>query len=140
MVRLMDELNQHPHSQHAIEKLREERDHITSDNLEPVDLIVANGVITVAMNTQGDTLSINDDGSLWAMGNNDGGFLGNGAFDTPNHPVQIMDSGVVAIACGEDFTVFFKDNRSVWGLGWNGAGPLGDGNRKRSCHTPKTDC
>ncbi|HEX3856126.1 MAG TPA: hypothetical protein VHY30_02385, partial [Verrucomicrobiae bacterium] len=123
MKLIMNEAKQHPQS--TLEKLREEGKSINSDNFEPVDLIVSNGVTAVAMNIQGDTFFIKDDGSLWAMGNNQGGYLGDGTFDTPDHPIQIVSSGVKAVVCGEAFTIFLKDDGSVWGFGWSGDGELG---------------
>jgi alpha-tubulin suppressor-like RCC1 family protein len=137
MQRLMNELKQHPRSTQAFEQMREEGKHITSDNFEPVDLIVSNGVTAVAMNGQRDTFFIKEDGSLWAMGNNEGGFLGDGTFETPDHPIQLVPGGVVAVACGEAFTLFLKDDGSVWGFGWNGDGPLGDGSQNTSIARPK---
>ena len=125
MQRIMNEIKQHPQSPQAFEKFREEGKHITSANFEPVDLIVSNGVTSVAMNGQHDTFFIKNDGSLWAMGNNDGSHLGDGTFDTPDHPIQIVSSGVKAVACGESFTIFLKDDGSVWGFGWSGDGELG---------------
>jgi len=137
MLHLMNELKQHPRSTQASEQIREEGKHITSDNREPVDLVVSKGVTTVAMNGQRDTYFVKDDGSLWAMGNNAGGFLGDGTFETPEHPIQLVPSGVVAVACGEDFTLFLKNDGSVWGFGWNGNGQLGDGTKDTSVYRPK---
>jgi alpha-tubulin suppressor-like RCC1 family protein len=137
MQRLRDELKQHPRSTQAFEQMREEGKHITSKNFEPVDLIVSNGVTSVAINGQSDTFFIKNDGSLWAMGNNEGGFLGDGTSETPAHPIQIVPSGVVAVACGEAFTLLLKDDGSVWGFGWNGDGPLGDGTESTSIMRPK---
>ena len=137
MQRLMNELKQHPRSTQAFGQMREDEKHTTSNNFEPVDLIVSNGVTSVAMNEQRDTFFIKNDGSLWAMGNNEGGFLGDGTSETPDHPIQIVPSGVVAVACGQDFTLFLKDDGSVWGFGWNGDGPLGDGTENTSITRPK---
>jgi hypothetical protein len=118
-------------------QLREFESHMDSSNFEPVDLIASNGVTEVAMNGQRDTYFVKNDGSLWAMGNNLTGNLGDGTRNTPTHPVQIVTSGVVAVACGEDFTIFLKDDGSVWGFGWNGNGPLGDGSENESVMRPK---
>lgn len=120
-------MNRAPHSAEAAKQLREEGKHITSANFEPVDLIVSTGVTAVAMNIQGDTFFVENDGSLWAMGNNQGGFLGDGTFDTPEHPIQIVPNGVTAVACGQSFTVFLKNDGSLWGFGENYFGELGDG-------------
>ena len=98
--------------------------HLTSANFEPVDLIVSNGVTAVSMH--GDqAFFIKEDGSLWAMGNNQSGSLGNGTYDTPDHPMRIVRSGVRAVACGEGYTILLKDDGSVWGFGWSGNGALG---------------
>jgi hypothetical protein len=137
MRALTHELEQHPQSTQAFEKMSEEAKHLTSANFEPVDLIVSNGVTAVAINTQGDTFFIKDNGSLWATGNNQGGFLGDGTYNTPEHPIQIVPSGVVAVACGEDFTILLKDDGSLWGFGWNGYGPLGDGDENELVMRPK---
>jgi len=126
MQHLTDELKKHPGSRQVFDQIREEGNHNTSDNFEPTDLIVSNGVTAVAMNIQGDTFFTKSDGSLWAMGNNDGGFLGDGTFNTPEHPVQIVSNGVVAVACGQDFTVFLKSDGSLWGFGENTDGALGN--------------
>jgi hypothetical protein len=137
MQRLMNELKQHPHSTEALGQMREEGKHMTANNFEPVDLIVSSGVTAVAMNGQQDTFFIRGDGSLWAMGNNQGGFLGDGTFEMPDHPIQLVAGGVVAVACGETFTIFLKGDGSVWGFGWNGHGALGDGTENTSITRPK---
>ena len=137
MHRLMNELKRNPRSTEASQQMREESKHITSANFEPVDLIVSNGVIAVAVNGQRDVFFIKDDGSLWAMGNNEGGFLGDGTFDTPEHPIRLVPGGVVAVACGEAYTLFLKDDGSMWGFGWNGDGPLGDGTESTGVWRPK---
>ncbi len=115
LAQFQDLINRAPHSAEAANQLHEEGQHITSANFEPVDQIVPNGVTAVAMNIQGDTFFIKNDGSLWAMGKNYGGSF------------QIMSNGVTAVACGEDFTIFLKIDGSLWGFGRNGEGELGDG-------------
>jgi alpha-tubulin suppressor-like RCC1 family protein len=93
--------------------------------------IVSSGVTSIAA---GDfhTLFIKNDGSLWAMGYDTYGELGDGAFNTniltgTNRPEEIVSSGVTAIAGGEYHSLFLKSNGSLWAMGWNQYGQLGDG-------------
>lgn len=76
------------------------------------------------------SLFLKSDGSLWAMGRNSDGQLGDGT-TTPftNNPEQIVDSGVTAIAVGgwSDFSLFLKQDGSLWAMGDNRSGQLGDG-------------
>jgi alpha-tubulin suppressor-like RCC1 family protein len=137
MQRLRDELKQHPRSPQVLEQLREEGRRMIWDNVEPTDPIVSNGVTAVAMNGQSDTFFIKNDGSLWAMGNNAGGFLGDGTSETPDHPIQIVPNGVVSVACGETHTLFLKDDGSVWGFGWDAGGRLGEGSENTVITRPK---
>ncbi len=136
MQSLSDELKQHPELSAEInEKKRQEAQRVYS--FEPVEPVVPNGVTAVAMNGQGGTFFIKRDGSLWAMGNNWLGYLGDGSSVTPDHPIQLVPSGVVAVACGESFTIFLKDDGSVWGFGWNDQGALGDGSENTTIRRPK---
>ena len=72
------------------------------------------------------SLFITSDGSLWTMGENQYGQLGDGSFNNTNRPVQIVTGGVTAIA-GSGHTLFIKANGSLWGMGWSYQGQLGDG-------------
>ena len=72
------------------------------------------------------TLFIESDGSLWAMGDNSQGQLGDGT-TTRNYPVMIEPSNVVAVAAGAYHSLFIKSYGSLWGMGANGNGQLGDG-------------
>ncbi len=107
--------------------------------------IVAGGVTAIAAgggrsveNPQllGFSLFVKSDGSLWAMGNNDSGELGDGTTTGANLPEQIVSSGVTAIAAGANnrdyfglgaFSLFVKSDGSLWGMGFNADGELGDG-------------
>lgn len=65
--------------------------------------------------------------SLWGMGNNADGELGDGSYTTRYAPVEIVSSNVVAVAAGGSHSLFLKSNGSLWGMGYNGDGELGDG-------------
>jgi hypothetical protein len=73
------------------------------------------------------SLFLKSDGSLWAMGWNQVGQLGNGTFNQTNRPEQIVTSNVTAIAAGEMFSLFLKSDGSLWAMGRNEEGELGDG-------------
>ena len=74
------------------------------------------------------SLFVKNDGSLWAMGLNQFGPLGDGTFSIgTNQPEQTIACGVVAVAAGYQHSVFLKSDGSLWGMGDNAAGELGDG-------------
>jgi len=73
------------------------------------------------------SLFLKSDGSLWAMGDNADGELGDGTYNPTNLPEQIVASNVKAIAAGNNFSLFIKSNGSLWAMGANVEGQLGDG-------------
>jgi alpha-tubulin suppressor-like RCC1 family protein len=73
------------------------------------------------------SLFLKSDGSLWAMGENQNGALGDGAWNDTNRPQQIVASNVTAIAAGAGHSLFIKSDGSLWAMGYNGDGELGDG-------------
>src|SRR5208283_1128152 len=73
------------------------------------------------------SLFLKSDGSLWAMGNNGDGRLGNGTYNQTNLPEQIVASNVTAIAAGYNHSLFLKRDGSLWAMGLNNHGQLGDG-------------
>ena len=73
------------------------------------------------------SLFLQSDGSLWAMGYNDDGQLGDGTYNQTNLPEQIVASNVTAIAAGCTHSLFLKSDGSLWAMGYNGYGQLGDG-------------
>jgi alpha-tubulin suppressor-like RCC1 family protein len=93
--------------------------------------IVSNGVVAVSgtgnSEANSHTLFIKSDGSLWAMGYNAHGELGDGTFNDTNRPEQIVSSNVVAMAGGWSHSLFLKSNGSLWAMGNNYYGQLGDG-------------
>src|SRR5438477_5902034 len=70
---------------------------------------------------------LKSDGSLWGMGRNDYGPLGDGTTNNISTPEQIVSSNVVAIAAGLYHSLFLKANGSLWVMGWNFLGQLGNG-------------
>jgi alpha-tubulin suppressor-like RCC1 family protein len=96
--------------------------------------LVASNVTAVAAGAY-HTLFLKSNGSLWAVGENRFGQLGdvtyNGTpdstYNNTNPPEQIVASNVTAIAAGHQFSLFLKSNGSLWAMGWNNDGQLGDG-------------
>jgi alpha-tubulin suppressor-like RCC1 family protein len=88
--------------------------------------IVASGITAIAAGS-GHSLFLKNDGSLWVMGDNEYGQLGDGTYNNINLPEMIVASGVTAIAAGSWHTLFLKSDGSLWAMGNNDAGQLGDG-------------
>jgi alpha-tubulin suppressor-like RCC1 family protein len=85
----------------------------------------------------GHSLFLKSDGSLWAMGGNTHGELGDGtSIPSTNRPEQIVSGNVVAIASGKFHDMFLKSDGSFWAMGANNAGALGDGTTN-STSTPE---
>ena len=97
--------------------------------------IVASGVTAIAAG-QDHSLFLKSDGSLWTMGDNVEGELGDGSFNNTNQPEQIVPSGVTAIAAGAYHSLFLKTDGSLWAMGMNIAGQLGDGTGNYSTNRP----
>ena len=74
------------------------------------------------------TLVVRSDGSLWAMGNNVYGQLGDGTTADRTTPVFVMD-GVQAVDAKGYQTLIMKTDGSLWVAGRNQYGQLGDGTR-----------
>src|ERR1035438_219429 len=87
--------------------------------------IVASGVTAIAAG-QYHSLFIKSDSSLWAMGDNEAGELGDGTWNSQPVPEKIVATNVVAIAAGQWHSLFLKSDGSLWGMGYNYDGELGD--------------
>jgi alpha-tubulin suppressor-like RCC1 family protein len=89
--------------------------------------IVASGVTAIAAGAD-HSLFLESDGSLWAMGYDVYGQLGDGLFGNGSSArEQIVPSGVTAIAAGFYHSLFLKSDGSLWGMGYNHDGELGGG-------------
>jgi alpha-tubulin suppressor-like RCC1 family protein len=74
------------------------------------------------------SLFLKSDGSLWAMGLNATGQLGDGTTTATNRPELIVSNSVTAIAEGSGFSLFLKNDGTLWAMGSDVFGQLGDGN------------
>ena len=74
------------------------------------------------------TVTLKDDGSLWAWGNNSRGQLGDGTTINRNSPVQAgMTKDWATVATGSSHTIASKMDGSLWAWGYNNQSQLGDG-------------
>jgi alpha-tubulin suppressor-like RCC1 family protein len=89
-------------------------------------IVVSNSVTAVAAGGF-HSLFIKSDGSLWAMGDNDAGQLGDGTVSERILPVRVATNGVTAIAAGGAHSLYINSDGSLWGIGYNAFGQLGDG-------------
>jgi alpha-tubulin suppressor-like RCC1 family protein len=90
------------------------------------EMIVSSNVTAIAGGYL-HSLFLKSDGSLWGMGQNQYGQLGDGTFNNTNRPEMIMASNVTAIAVGEAHSLFLKRDGSLWAMGYNADGELGNG-------------
>jgi alpha-tubulin suppressor-like RCC1 family protein len=65
------------------------------------------------------------DGTLWAMGQNNSGQLGDGTTEYRSSPVKVA-TGVTAVAAGSSHSLFIKSDGTLWAMGDNNDGQLGD--------------
>ena len=97
---------------------------------EEVSDVVASGGTSSSQ-----TFVIKSDGSLWGMGHNGYGQLGDANTSNKTSPTQIFSSGVVQVATGYDHTYILKNDGSLWTMGRNKYGQLGS-NSTTSQTTP----
>lgn len=72
------------------------------------------------------TMILKTDGTLWAVGQNNAGQLGDGTTIDRRTPVQVM-SDVQAVSAGVGYTMIVKADGTLWATGNNAFGQLGDG-------------
>jgi len=96
-------------------------------NNYPTPISVASNVVAMAAGTI-HSVFVKTNGTLWAMGNNSYGQLGNGTSgSTQTLPISVA-SNVVLVAIGEDYcSLFVKRDMTLWTTGLNNHGQLGNG-------------
>jgi hypothetical protein len=103
----------------------------TTNYMNVPEQIVASHVTAIAAGGW-HSLFLKSDGSLWAMGIDFSGQLGDGTFRTTapygtNQPEQIVAGNVTAIAAGGYHSLFLESDGSLWAMGADIFGQLGDG-------------
>jgi alpha-tubulin suppressor-like RCC1 family protein len=75
------------------------------------------------------TVTLKDDGTVWAWGRNNYGQVGNGSLTNILYPTQLttLTNSIVEVAAGTSHTVALDPVGQVWAWGRNQAGQLGDG-------------
>jgi alpha-tubulin suppressor-like RCC1 family protein len=70
---------------------------------------------------------VKNDGSLWAMGRNAYGQLGDGTTTDRHSPVQVLSSGVADVSAGDSHTLIRMVDGSLRTVGYDVDGALGTG-------------
>jgi alpha-tubulin suppressor-like RCC1 family protein len=74
------------------------------------------------------TLAVNDDGTLWAWGENSNGQLGTGTTNDTSSPIQIgSDTNWHHVGATFNRSFGIKSDGTLWAWGQNNGGTLGDG-------------
>ena len=79
------------------------------------------------------TVFLKSDGTVYAVGLNTSGQLGDGTLTQRLFPVPVLSaaatnlSGIIQVACGDSHTVFLKSDGTVYTVGNNANGQLGNG-------------
>ncbi|MDD5537384.1 MAG: two-component regulator propeller domain-containing protein [Candidatus Omnitrophica bacterium] len=86
------------------------------------------GKVTAISAGQRYSLVLQDDGIVWAWGENEWGQLGDGTTTNSDVPVQVRNlSDVIAISAGHYHSLALKSDGTVWAWGDNESGELGNG-------------
>ena len=72
------------------------------------------------------SLYLKTDGTLWAMGLNQYGQLGDGTATDRRTAVQVA-TGVASVSAGSQHTLYVKTDGTLWAMGFNSSGQLGNG-------------
>ncbi|MCL1817103.1 MAG: hypothetical protein FWG43_05835, partial [Clostridiales bacterium] len=89
-----------------------------NNNLSSPEKILDNAVMLALSDTH--SLSVKSDGSLWALGENNKGQIGDGTTMKRVTPVRVLDN-VISIAASKDCSLAVKSDGSLWVWGENPA-------------------
>lgn len=93
----------------------------------PVEIPGFTGIIDLKAGTH-HILFLKSDGTVWAVGHNSSGGLGDGTIVHKSSPVAVIGlSGITQIAAGSFHSLFLKNNGTIWATGSNSTAQLGDG-------------
>jgi alpha-tubulin suppressor-like RCC1 family protein len=108
-------------------------------NLVQTPDAVPSGAETVAKIAAGGShsLFLKSDGSLWGMGYNGFGQLGDGTPTDVHLPKPVVFGNNTTIAGGGFHSLFLKSGGSLWAMGRNVEGQLGDGTSNPSNNIPE---
>ena len=92
-----------------------------------ISVALAQPTTVVSVNAGGShSMYVKSDNTLWAMGSNDYGQLGDGTTTSRSTPAQVT-TGVASVAAGSYHTMYVKTDGTLWAVGNNGSSQLGDG-------------
>ena len=93
----------------------------------PVQVSGLSGVVAISAGNS-HALALKVDGTVWAWGNNNNGYLGDGTTVTRRVPVQVSGlTGIKAISAGSNHSLAVAADGSLWSWGYNSDSQLGDG-------------
>jgi alpha-tubulin suppressor-like RCC1 family protein len=93
----------------------------------PVQISGLSNVVAIT-NAEGNVLALKSDGTVWAVGDNQHGELGNGTTTSSTTPVQVQGLDNVTQISAEGYNAYaLKGDGTVWAWGNNQFGQLGDG-------------
>lgn len=98
--------------------------------LNPEKIPGLNNIIAIACR-QSHCLALDQDGHVWAWGNNESGQVGNGSRTAVENPVMLDGpENIISIRCGHGFSLALANDGSIWGWGSNAAGQLANATQK----------